>query len=391
MEPVEFHEAGLLLRPWRPADADAVYRACQDSEIQRWTSIPRPYLREHAESFVTTYTKQTWSAGTAAPLGVFDAATGEMLGSNGLIGLHLDYRAAEVGYWVAPWARRRGVATNATRAVARWCLDSLGVRRIAWRAELGNHASRLVAERLGFRMEGVQRNGAPRFDGGRVDCWGAALLPGELREPDAPVDLRVSLRAVTFGGPKPRLVGLTPAGAKLSLRAPEARDFDAIIAACHDPESVRWTSVPNPYGRDQAEFFVNRRAPGQWAGGEAAVFAVADANDAYAGSIELRIIAARPAELATATVADVGYLIAPWARGRGYASAALRVLCGWGFESLGLHRIEWRAHVGNDGSRRVAEKAGFTIEGVARAGCTHRGELRDAWFGSILATDARAA
>ena len=41
---------GLTLRPWRASDADAVYAACQDPEIVKWTTIPQPYEREHAAS-----------------------------------------------------------------------------------------------------------------------------------------------------------------------------------------------------------------------------------------------------------------------------------------------------------------------------------------------------
>jgi hypothetical protein len=39
----------VRLRPWRPDDAGAVFAACQDEEIQRWTEVPVPYLREHAD------------------------------------------------------------------------------------------------------------------------------------------------------------------------------------------------------------------------------------------------------------------------------------------------------------------------------------------------------
>lgn len=78
-----------------------------------------------------------------------------------------------------------------------------------------------------------------------------------------------------------------------------------------------------------------------------------------------------------------------WLRGDGAIFAAVRTLCGWGFDELGLHRVTWRAHVGNDPSRRVAEKAGFAFEGVQRGGCAHRGERRDAWVSARLATDSR--
>jgi RimJ/RimL family protein N-acetyltransferase len=383
MDPVEIHEAGVLLRPWRPGDAAAVFEACQDPEIQRWTSVPRPYLREHAEGFVTAHTERAWAAGTSAPLGVFDPTTGELLGSSGLISLEAIGGTAEIGFWTAPTARERGVATRAARGVARWAFEVLGLRRLVWRAEVGNHASRVVAVRLGMRMEGVQRRGIARADGTWTDGWAAGLLRGELREAPDPVDLAGQLiieRAGAFGRAQPVLTALTPAGVAVRLRRPAGRDLDAIVAACRDRESAAWTTVPDPYQHRDAEYFTFEHAPGQWARGEGITCAITDADDAYCGSIELRF-------LADPSVADVGYLVAPWARGRGFASTALRELCRWALDNLALRRIEWRAYLGNDASRRVAEKAGFTIEGVARAGCAQRGRLHDAWVASLLPGD----
>lgn len=376
----EIIEAGLRVRLWRPEDADAVHRACQDPVIQRWTSIPRPYRPEHAEVFVGPAAANAWLAGTAAPMGVFDLATATLLGSTGLVEVDLAKGTGEIGYWTAPWARRQGVATAAARASARWALQTLGLTRLAWRAEVGNHAARLVAERIGVRMEGLLRRSRARADGRLVDSWVGSLLAGELLEADAPVDPVARLRAATFGAPPPSLQGLTARGAPLGLRPPQPDDMDAIVAACIDPESVRWTMVPHPYGPWDAVFFIHDHAPSRWARGESAVFAIVDGNDDYAGSVELRIVGPR--------TGDVGYLVAPWARGQGMASAALRLLCRWGFQALGLSRIEWQAYVGNNASRRVAEKAGFRMEGLARAGAIQRGEYRDAWTAAVLAADS---
>jgi RimJ/RimL family protein N-acetyltransferase len=377
MDDVEIEADGLLLRPWRSGDAEDVYRACQDPDIHRWTSVPSPYLREHAEGFVNGHTRTQWADGTGAPFGVFDRATGELLGANGLINLRR--HSGEVGYWVAPWARGRGVATRATHAVAAWAQHTLGLARIAWRAEVGNHASRLVAQRLGFQLEGVQRSAGHRSDRGPVDLWSGALLPGQLRAPDAPVEPGLRQRALVFGGPQPRLAATTPAGEAISLRAPALPDLDAVVAQCRDPEAVRWTVIPTSVGPDDAVAWISGWAAGVWARGEGAVFAIAGPDDGYAGSVELRLI--------SADVGDVGYVVAPWARGRGYASTALARVCGWAFAALGLHRVEWRAYLGNDASRRVARRAGFTMEGMARAGSLQRGELRDTWLGARLAGD----
>jgi RimJ/RimL family protein N-acetyltransferase len=383
---VEIQEAGLLLRPWQPADAGAVFRACQDPEIARWTMVAQPYRIEHAIDYVTTFTAQTWANGTAAPFGVFDLATGEMLASCGLVQLDRDAGEGEIGYWVAPWARGRGVATNAARAVARWSLRTLGLRRLVWRAKLGNHASRLVAARIGVRFEGVAR-AALRGRDGWHDGWVGGLLPGDLREAgaaDEPDLVRTAARCAVFGRPQPTLTADTRHGTAVRLRPLRADDIPAIVLACQDPLSIRYTTVPHPYTKEHAEAFVHVFAPGGWQRGVEAVFAVADADDAYAGSMTLRL----QGDENTTVTADVGYLIGPWARGRGYAQAALGALCEWGFAGLRLHRIEWEAFLGNDASRSVAERAGFVVEGMRRESLSQRGAYQSAWIGARLATDA---
>jgi RimJ/RimL family protein N-acetyltransferase len=70
---------------------------------------------------------------------------------------------------------------------------------------------------------------------------------------------------------------------------------------------------------------------------------------------------------------------------------AVAALCRWGFEDLRLRRIECYAEVGNDASRRVAEKVGFQFEGSLRRRLHHRGEWVDAWLAALLKDDAVAA
>lgn len=371
----------MLLRPWQEADADAVHEACQDPDIQRWTSVPRPYLPEHARGFVTETSPKAWAEGTGALFAVCDPSTGELLGSNGLISIDRN-GTGEIGYWTAPWARGRGVMVRATRAVARWSFDTLGLRRLIWQAEVGNHASRLVALRAGFRIDGRLRLADPAPHGG-ADGWIGSLLPGEVpvagsTGPAGPGTL-AARRAAVFGRPQPVLFATHGAG-ELRLRPMEERDLDAVVRNCRDPESIRWTTVPDPYERVDAQGYQahNRDA---WARGDAAGFVIADVDDRYVGSLDLRLSPIDP------LLADVGFMTAPEARGRGYLPAALVALGAWGFGTLGLARIEWRANVGNNASRRAAEKAGFVVEGTARGGVQHRGERVDVWVGALLPGD----
>lgn len=381
MEPIEITTGGLLLRPWRPEDADAVCRACQDPDIQRWTTVPRPYLREHAVTFVTGFGgPEAWASGRSVPLGVFDAATGELLGSHGLVSI--DGTTAEIGYWTAPTARGRGVATVAGRAVARLATERLGITRLVWRAGLGNHGSRLVARRIGFTMEGLLLGGHEHRDGTREDCWVGSLRPGEITD-TTPAHLSAgspaARRAAVFGAPQPTLA-LT--GAEGMLRPYVEADIPRTVEACRDPATVEWTPVPADYRESDAVDYIGR-APRAWLRGDGAIWVIADADGAYCGAADIGVSADDPG------VAEVGYQVAPWARGKGLATAATRTIVDWGFDELGLERILWSARIGNHASRRVAEKVGFRSEGVARARFTQRGTRRDMWVAAMLAADRR--
>jgi RimJ/RimL family protein N-acetyltransferase len=380
VQPIEIVAGNLLIRTWRPEDADAVYRACQDPLIQRWTTVAAPYERVHAARFVGEFAPRVWEAGTAAPLGVFDLDTGELLGSHGLVSINRARNCAELGYWTAPAARGKGVALNTTRAVATWAFTQLKLDRLTWSAEIGNQASRLVALRAGFQIGGEQRMAQPH-PRGRREAWVGSLLPGEVTgetpERYAAGSLFVR-RAVAFGAPVPVLPLDGTAG---YLRVLGVGDLPAVTAACQDPESARWTTVPVPYEPADAEYYVLDYLPGLWARGTCAGFGIADARDRYVGGIDLYL------DPRDERGGEIGFMVAPWARGLGYAPAAVRTVCAWGFEALGLERIVWKAYLGNNSSRRVAEKAGFTIEGVGRGVCVQRGERRDAWVGSLLATD----
>jgi RimJ/RimL family protein N-acetyltransferase len=62
-------------------------------------------------------------------------------------------------------------------------------------------------------------------------------------------------------------------------------------------------------------------------------------------------------------------------------------VCAWAFQSLAVERIEWYAEAGNEGSRAVALKTGFVMEGTQRSKIVHQGTRRDAWCGSLLPSD----
>lgn len=174
----------LVLTAPAEADIDALTAICQDPDIAAWTSVPAPYTRADAEAFVQRIVQAGLAAGTDAVFALYHATSGQVLGMVGLHGIAPRTATrtahAELGYWTAPEARGRGYMTEAARAVCRWGFEDLALERIDWMAFVPNHASRRVAEKLGFTIEGTLRR--RHIQKGRVvDTWLGSLLPGELR------------------------------------------------------------------------------------------------------------------------------------------------------------------------------------------------------------------
>jgi RimJ/RimL family protein N-acetyltransferase len=185
MEPVTLTTGRLVLRPVGPQDTDAVHTAAQDPDIQRWTTIPSPYLPEHARSFTEELAPEGWANGSMFTFAVVRADEPHQTTLTGVLSLTLrSLGTAEVGFWTAKEHRGRGYTTEATLAAARWAFTHLGIDRVEWRAEVGNTASRAVAEHAGFTLEGTLRS-AINNKGVRRDCWLASLLPSDLGLPSA--------------------------------------------------------------------------------------------------------------------------------------------------------------------------------------------------------------
>lgn len=180
MQPVTLRTARLELSLPTENDVDAIYAACQDELIQRFTTVPSPYERTHAEGFVAKVAAW-WDAGTEATWAVRHEGA-----LAGMMGLHrLSQGSGELGYWMTPAVRGQGLVSEAARCVIDWGFsrDGLGLRRIEWRAVVDNPASHRVAQRLGFRYEGRVRAALVNGAGVRADGLIAGLLAEDERTP----------------------------------------------------------------------------------------------------------------------------------------------------------------------------------------------------------------
>jgi RimJ/RimL family protein N-acetyltransferase len=96
----------------------------------------------------------TW-AGGGGLFAVEPRDGGPLIGSIALFPPHEGY--AEAGYWTAPGHRGRGLTAEALRVLTAWAFDEVGLRRVELVVDPDNAGSRGVAERAGFRAEGIVR------------------------------------------------------------------------------------------------------------------------------------------------------------------------------------------------------------------------------------------
>lgn len=168
----------LVLRPFRLGDVDAVLAYAQDPEWSRYLRIlPRPYERKHAEQFIAGQILRDRAAHPAWAI----TLDGTVIGGVNL-GFNFEHRSAEIGYSVAREHWRKGICTEAARAVIHAAFAAHeDLNRVHARADADNVGSQRVMEKVGMVKEGVLR--ANRVERGEtIDEVVYSVLRNEWRE-----------------------------------------------------------------------------------------------------------------------------------------------------------------------------------------------------------------
>ena len=201
------------------SDINEVNEICQDELIQKWTTVPVPYTRDSAAFFIEKIAipgwekdSPTWFIREISDDNNDDGAAAPIVGA---IGLTREATSAEIGYWLAPEGRGRGIMAEAVQAVLDFAFEELGVESVQYQCQVidgePNWASAKVAWRAGFTFEGRIRKGRTSNRGKAVGALLASILQEDPREP----------QHAWFG----------PAGDRPAI--PDSRDPEALVRQFH--------------------------------------------------------------------------------------------------------------------------------------------------------------
>lgn len=342
----------VTLRAHRFEDATRVLEQCVDPLSQRWTTVPIPYTLDDADGFVAQAMPAGWDRDLEWGFAI--EVDGEYGGTVSLRPMAQD--RAELAYGAHPAIRGTGAVGRALRLLVDWGFEEKGLQSLLWMANVGNWASRRAAWRLGFTIDGTMHRWLPHR-GEYVDGWVGTLHRDDPRSP------------ATAWLDVPRLEG-----DGFVLRAIRDDDAERIREGSADTESQRWLGqLPAPYSLEDARAYVEARRE-LAATGEGVTWAIADPDDD-------RLLGTVLWFHHTPRVScEVGYWVHPEARGRGLATAAVALVTGHCFESLGVQRVTALVAADNHGSRRVLERAGLRQYAEARFAAW----VREGWVDAAL-------
>lgn len=161
---VEIAAGAIQLLPFRVEEAAELLPAIDDPDIRRWNRFgeQNEHVLEDLRRWIEARSDGT---GTALGWAVRAALSGELLGQVSLLHIDHDQRDAELGYWLLPHSRGRGVGTTAALAVTRYAFEAMDLRRVQLFHAVENPASCALATRAGFVYEGTHRQSHRYGDG----------------------------------------------------------------------------------------------------------------------------------------------------------------------------------------------------------------------------------
>ncbi|MDQ6641487.1 MAG: GNAT family N-acetyltransferase [Actinomycetota bacterium] len=363
-------EPRLTLRAHREEDMIGVFEQATDPVSQAWTTVPVPYTRDHAKRFVRESMPGGWQ--TDVEWGFAVDVDGRYAGT---ISLRNEREGrAEIAFGSHPWVRGTGLMERALRVLLAWGFEHRELQMVIWWANRGNYASRKLAWRLGFDVEGTVRSWLPQR-GELLDAWVGTLLSTDDRLPR-----HRWLEPPVVESPR----------RPLRLRPTREADVARMVEGCSDPETARWLGfLRHPYPRAEAEAMLGRQQDGMASGRALHLAVAATDDDRLLGQISLVDVDEHLRS------AEIGYWTHPAERGRGVMTEAVRLatrhaLLPEDVGGLGLLKVLAHSALDNPASRAVLGGAGLTEAGVERLSTRTRDGLRDAARYELLSDELRS-
>ncbi|HIY67329.1 MAG TPA: GNAT N-acetyltransferase [Candidatus Agrococcus pullicola] len=341
-----------VLRSMRPSDASAYASGAADPTVRRYAHLPEP---EYTEASVIALIKgaigEGLERGDLAVLTIADPATDAFSGSLVLFGASKG--SVEVGFWVHPDHRGKGVAVGALAVAVEFARRS-GFTRLTARTVPENQASQRVLERTGF-------------------------VQGETTRDVAPSGQEVALMHYLLDLEPITLFPLQTE--RLRLRLHQHADAPALQHIYSRPDVARYL-LDEPWSETEAARQLGARMMKTGLNSTSAALAlVIEHKGEVIGDVQLWLTNIER------RVAEIGWVIDPAYGGRGLATEAVRTVLTLGFDQGDLHRIAAQMDARNEASARLAQRAGMQREAHLRQDWWSKGEWTDTLIYGVLATD----
>ena len=350
---VEIHTPRLTLRRYRMEDTDDTYRWCRDPEVSKYVT-----WEPHASPEATAELLAGWIGKYEAPDYYHWTIEYEGASVGNIALMPKDcLESAEIGYALARSLWRQGIMTEAASAVVRFAFREVGMRRLVIRWIVENTGSGDVAHRCGFTREGIERDVFVDRDGKAHDILRASLLRDEFDRQQAGA-------------------GMVLETERMILRPARTSDFEAVYAYAGDAETTRYM-IWGPNSPEDTRRFL-RASETAWAS--------RDPHD-----FDFVLIRKSDGELLggcglyeSGDLGEVGWILRPEFRRRGYATEAGEALLRFGFAERKLWRIRARCDSRNTPSWHVMERLGMRREGFFRQARKKNSERADELEYAIL-------
>jgi len=363
--PPVFETSRLRLRPWRDDDGPGPGEGPDADSLRNMPAGAQPGPDDFPVWLARR--RRDMAAGADVHWCIADLVTDEMLGNVQIfrMGPAEGRFQGELGYWLRPGARGRGVIGEALSPVISHAFrpvgnGGLGLTRLHAATDSDNHASRSILRSAGFSQWGADHQAWRRGDGSLSDGVHFELLAGTDRHAVS----ATAVEPVTVEGSPPHAGGAR----RIRLREWRHTDADRIVEACSDERTRHWLagSLPSPYTPEHAHSYIFERSE-EAADGKGLCWCVADAeSDRCLGAVAVMNLGD-----ALGTAAEIGYWAHPDARGRGVMSEAVRLAVRHAFVpredgGLGRKRLRLTAADGNSASQHIARANGFVEVGRDR-------------------------